>query len=241
MLKKIPSSCSYRLTDNALIKGSFISEVESLSRLRLQAKHEADNILNMARIDADTLMKEGYRKGYIDGLKLSFDHVIDAIERLNSSLHNKQQAILSHVKDILKKSCEDSSVIVGVFAEWIKTLPSDNEEITIHLPSYIKDELSDKLLAHPLKESLNICFHEGDNIIMCSGEFIAEFSPPAISECIAEITKQQYFSDLDERAALTSQALVQIINSCSTRIKQSSDDEAAGHDNYDQENCQVIE
>ncbi|MFP2428784.1 hypothetical protein [Enterobacter ludwigii] len=241
MLKKIPSSCSYKLTDNALIKGNIISEVEEISRLRLQATHDADNILDIARNNADSLMKEGYREGYIDGLKLTFSHFINAIEQLNVSLNNKQQEILSNIKDILKKSCENPAVIISVFEEWINTIPADNNEITVHLPLNIKENLTDEFLVHPMKERLKICFHEGDNIILCSGDFIAEFSPPAISEYVYEIVNQQYFSDENEKIALTNHAIQQIINSCSMRVNQSSDAVAAGQDNGDSDSDMVIE
>lgn len=241
MLKKIPSSCSYRLTDNALIKGNIISEVEEISRLRLQATHDADNILDIARNNADSLRKEGYREGYIEGLKLTFNHVINAIEQLNVSSYNKQQLILSNIKDMLKKSCENPAVIVSVFDEWISTIPANSNEITIHLPLNIKEKLTDEFLVHPMKESLKICFYEGDNIILCSGDFIAEFSPPAISDYVYEIVNQQYFSDENEKISLTNQAIEQIISSCSMRINQSSDAKADVQDNDDPDSDMNIE
>ncbi|MBA8500744.1 hypothetical protein HVW15_06915 [Escherichia fergusonii] len=241
MLKKIPSSRAYKLIDNALVKGENISEVNSISRLRLQAKYEADTIINVAHRNSDALMKEGYRKGYINGMVLLFNHVIDAIEELNATLDIKRQIFLSNIKDILRKSCEDPAVIIRVFDEWVKTLPANNEEVTIHLPLNINEALTNNLLAHSMKDRLKICFHEGDNIIMYSGEYIAEFSPPAISECITEDEKEQNFCDKNERIALTNQAIEQIIDCCSMRIQKTTDEINVDTSNSDLDSSHFIE
>lgn len=219
MLKTIPSNYKYNIIDDVLIKGNIIGEVGSISLMRKNAQKEADAILNIARVNADKMLREGYRKGYIEGMTNSFIHIVDAIERLNASVELKQETILKHIKNMLRKSCEDPMVIASVFSEWIKTLPSSHDEIIIHLPIGLKGQSAVDALIHPMQKNLKIDYHEGDKIIMCAGDYIAELSPPAVSENVHNTLLSQLPSSDDEVALLTNQAIEKIIKCCSERMK----------------------
>lgn len=220
MLKKIPSDYSYDLIDDVLIKGSVISDVSSVLSLREKAMREAESIVNIARANGEKLSQKGYREGYIEGMILAFTHVIDAIEKINTSVEAKQQEILDNVRAILKTSCEDPTVIISVFDEWVKTLPATYDDITLHLPADLVERHSgfaERLLALQ-KETLKVNYHEGDKIVMCSGEYIAELSPPGFSNKLSEKLTQLIVDSEKERDELTTQAFEKIIRLCSDKI-----------------------
>ncbi|ENC7117929.1 hypothetical protein ABKZ63_005312 [Salmonella enterica] len=221
MLKNIRLGHSYELFDDALIKGDVISDIRSIDQIREQAKKESDTLMNIARANCEKLSKKGFGDGYISGMNLAFTHLVDAIEQINSLMDIKQKLVLENVRCILNNVCEDPSVIVKVFESWVKKLPEPYENVIIHLPESLKEKGIDleEILLRRSYENLIINYHNGDNIIMCSGkQYIAEFSPSFFSEQVTEeLSTLITWTDTDARE-LTKQTLQKIIRDCSTYI-----------------------